>query len=128
MYDKLNLHSLQFPNLEFMGYNETIRINQLKNIYNMDQIELMSTYFMNSPFLTHIFTNKMLRSKESFSKELENSVKDMPEFKRVRRMFDYKVNKTFSNPRVGYLLDSGEIDFTILHVLRTFAMANGKYI
>ena len=40
-----------------------------------------------------------------------------PAFTKIKMEFENRLNKLYTHPRLGHLLDSGEIDFAILNLL-----------
>lgn len=51
-----------------------------------------------------------------------------PSFDRVRGEFEYRLNKLYSHPLLGDLLDSGEIDYAILDALEGFTKLKGRIL
>ena len=45
-----------------------------------------------------------------------------PAFEKVRNELRYRLNKLYTHPLLGDLLDSGDIDYAILDVLHTLAI------
>lgn len=69
-----------------------------------------------SIYFTHIFTElvKARSHEQNFEDLLE--LKD-PAFAQVKNEFTHRLNKLYTHPLMGHLLDSGEIDFVILSAL-----------
>ena len=44
-------------------------------------------------------------------------------FLKMKRQFENRLNKLFSHPLLGDLLDSDEIDFAVMQVLEEFVIA-----
>jgi len=42
---------------------------------------------------------------------------DYPAFLKIKKEFEHRLNKLYTHPLLGDLLDSGEIDYAILNVL-----------
>lgn len=40
-----------------------------------------------------------------------------PAFTKIKKEFECRLNKLYTHPRLGHLLDAGEIDFAVLNVL-----------
>jgi hypothetical protein len=49
-----------------------------------------------------------------------------PSFDLVRGEFEYRLNKLYSHPLLGDLLDSGDIDYAIVDALEGFAGTKGR--
>ena len=125
LFDKLNLSNLWIPNLDFEGYSMNAKFIGLSQIYNTDQIKLMNKYIGDSIYHTHIATEIAVRSEEIFPNIIEN-IHDCPEFRKIKNQFHNKLNKVFTNPRLGPELDSGEIDMMILNAVNSFAISKYK--
>lgn len=69
-----------------------------------------------SIYFNHLFTEvcKAKPAEQTFTDLLKL---DDPNFRKVKREFQHRINKLFVHPQLGDLLDSGDIDFTILDVL-----------
>ena len=80
-----------------------------------------------SLYHTHLFTEivKKRTTEETFSDFLKL---DDPSFGRLKKQFENKINKLFCHPRLGHLLDSGEIDFAIMDVLEELLLHRYKQI
>lgn len=126
IYDKLGLQNIEIPNLEFKGYKEVPVINGLSSIYNVDQVKLIQKYIGRNPYHLHIFTRFMMSSNGKLRQNLKYASKDMPEFAHIKTEFLHKINTLYSCKRLAPYLDSGEIDFMILHILKRFVEAPGK--
>lgn len=69
-----------------------------------------------SIYFTHIFAElvKARDEKKNFEDVLE--LND-PAFAQVKNEFVNRLNKLYTHPLLGHLLDSGEIDFVVLNAL-----------
>ena len=69
-----------------------------------------------SIYFTHMFTEmaKARKADENFEQLLE--LND-PYFKQINSEFKNRLNKLYTHPLLGDLLDSGEIDYAILNIL-----------
>ena len=69
-----------------------------------------------SIYFTHVFTElaKNKSQDEDFEQLLE--LND-PYFRQIKNEFSHRLNKLYTHPLLGDLLDSGEIDFAVLNIL-----------
>ncbi|CAI2360060.1 unnamed protein product [Moneuplotes crassus] len=128
IYNKLNLWNLAFPTLHVGGYGFNALSPKLSKIYSQNQLKLITNTFGNCIFQTHLFTEVALRSSQKFSHLLSASTTTLPEFKRIRNIFLNRLNKLYLNHNLGPELDSGEIDFLILHFLKRILKSRTKMI
>ena len=69
-----------------------------------------------SIYFTHVFTEMAVNKSQDEDFESLLELKD-PYFKQIKNEFSHRLNKLYSHPLLGDLLDSGEIDFAILNIL-----------
>ena len=67
-----------------------------------------SAYFLN------LFTEVVKTDERKFSELLKL---DHPAFQQVKGEFQHRICKLYSHPRLGHLVDSGEIDFVLICAL-----------
>lgn len=128
LFDRLNLWQLSIPTLDFEGFNLQSITPPLSKIYNIDQIKLIHFNFGNCIYHVHMLTEIAIRSNQKLTSLVERAPIDLPEFTKVRNIFYNRMSKVYLNPKLGPELDSGEIDYLILHVLNLFVKSTGKFL
>lgn len=131
IYNQANLDEFSFPTVEYgvaisgggigpQPFETNDKVQQLKHIFNKDQIEAMERKLGRSIYLTHVFTElaKARKAEENFDSILQLTD---PAFKRIKLEYEHRLNKLYTHPLLGDLLDSGEIDFALLSLLSELA-------
>lgn len=128
IYNEINLSQKTFPTLEYGAVIEggarsphnlfTLqdKERQLMHIFNKEQVEMIVDKVGRSIFFTHMFTELAKARSEDVNFE-ELLELDHPAFQQVYREFEHRINKLYTHPLLGDLLDSGEIDFAVLNAL-----------
>lgn len=127
IYDDGNLSEFAFPTFEYgvaisggglapQPFETSDKVEQLRHIFNKDQIDSMERKLGRSIYLTHIFTElvKARKGDQSFIELLELTD---PAFNKIKLEYEHRLNKLYTHPLLGDLLDSGEIDFALLSAL-----------
>lgn len=118
IYNKLNLWNLSFPTLHVDGFGENALAPRLSKVYNQVQLEFLEKTFGKNASQLHLFTEVAIRSKKTFSELIKSAPTTLPELSKARNVFYHRVNKLYLNKHLGPELDSGEIDFLILHIFK----------
>lgn len=140
VYDQLNCHEYTFPTIEYgqlvadggggpHPFDIKDKQQHLGHIYNKAQIEVVNSKLGKSIYFTHVFTELLkTRAADQELKELLK-LKD-PAFTKIKKEFENRLNKLYTHPRLGHLLDSGEIDFAVLNILEQLhkVFKEGKYV
>lgn len=87
----------------------------MKSIFNTDQMSEVDKKLGKSIYFLNIFTELVKARTENQSFE-DILALNHEAFEKVRNEFEYRLNKLYSHPLLGDLLDNGEIDYVILDV------------
>lgn len=87
----------------------------MKSIFNTDQMSEVDKKLGKSIYFLNIFTELVKARTENQSFE-DILALNHEAFEKVRNEFVYRLNKLYSHPLLGDLLDNGEIDYVILDV------------
>lgn len=128
---------MAFPTMEYavapggngvgpQPFETSDKVQQLKHIFTKDQIDAMEKKLGRSIYLTHVFTELLKNRKpdQNFDQLLKL---DDPAFKKIKLEYENRLNKLYSHPLLGDLLDSGEIDFALLSMLEEISRIFNKY-
>ena len=127
IYNEINYDEFTYPTLEYglpsfqdvagdHPFDIRDKLKHLNHIFNKDQLGIMVGKLGRSIYFTHVFT-ELVKNKsqdEDFEQLLE--LND-PYFRQIRSEFSNRLNKIYTHPLLGDLLDSGEIDFAVLNIL-----------
>jgi hypothetical protein len=82
---------------------------------------LINKKVFRSTYLLNIFTElaKARREDQTFEELL--ALENHEPIKKVYREFEYRLNRLFTHPLLGDMLDSGEIDFCVFDALEQFS-------
>eukprot|EP00347_Sterkiella_histriomuscorum_P014896 403359104 len=120
IYNDVQQPEFAYPTIEFLGFDEKNRAVYMDSIFNRDQMKQIDKKLGKSIYFLNVFTEvaKARRGDQTFEQLLE--LKD-PAFEKIRNEFRYRLNKMYTHPLLGDLLDSGDIDYAVLDVLEQWS-------
>lgn len=127
IYDQMNTSEYMFPTLEYgllitdggggpHPFDIKDKLQHLNHIYSKEQLEVLRDKIGKSIYFTHVFT-ELLKAQDGGQDFKELLELNDPAFAKIKKEFECRLNKLYTHPRLGHLLDSGEIDFAVLNIL-----------